>query len=273
VLPELAPLATVNDTTLIAAGDIADCENQGDEATAALLGGIGGTIIALGDLAYDDGTAEDFAECYDPTWGRHKDRTIPVPGNHEYEGGADPYLDYWAGAAAPDGETWYSRGVGSWHVIVVDSNCTAAGGCGNESPQMPWLVADLAANEALCTVVAMHHPRWSSGREHPKVHEMWKKFYQAGVDVVLSAHDHFYERFAPMTPDGEVDDERGIRSFVVGTGGAPLYEFERQAPDSEARSDDTWGVLRLDLRPDSYTWEFVPIEDGDFADGGSGRCH
>ncbi len=270
------PHATVNETTLIAAGDIADCQSEGEEATAALLAEMGGTVLALGDLAYPDGTAQAFQACYQPTWGRHKDRTLPVVGNHEYDDSeAEGYLGYWGEIAAPNGELWYSTDVGSWHVIVINSVCVTSEDCDIGSAQMPWLRQDLAADDARCTVVAMHHPRWSSGThgDHPNLDEMWRALYDADVDVILSAHDHIYERFAPMTPDGEIDEERGIRSFQVGTGGAPLRGFEREAPNFEVRNRGTWGVLRLDLRPDSYDWEFVPVEGAEFTDRGSGVCH
>lgn len=259
--------------TLIAAGDIADCNNQGDEATAALLDEMEGTIVALGDFAYEDGTAENFAECYEPNWGRHKERTIPVIGNNEYDpGGPQPYLDYFGEAAAPGGTLWHSTQVGSWHLIVLDSNCAQAG-CDAASEQVAWLIDDLAASNARCTMAAMHHPRWSSGTENRNLGPIWVALYEAGVDVVLSAHEHAYERFAPLTPDGQVDDDRGIRSFVVGTGGGGLTEYDGQAAHSEAMDHETWGVLRMSLRPDSYDWEFVPVAGSTFTDRGSSVCH
>ncbi len=197
-------------------------------------------------------------------------------GNHEYDrSAAEGYRGYWGKVAAPDGELWYSTDVGSWQVIVIDSNCLTADGCDNATGQIPWLTEELAAGDARCTVVAMHHPRWSSGAhgDHPNLDALWRIFYDAGVDVVLSAHDHAYERFAPLTPDGEVDDARGIRSFVIGTGGSSLRRFQREAPNSEARNDNVWGVLRLELRPDGYDWRFVPVEGAEFTDSGSGNCH
>jgi hypothetical protein len=261
---------------LVGAGDIAACDSDGDEATAKLLDGIAGTVFTTGDNAYDSGTPDQFRECYEPTWGRHRDRTRPAPGNHDWEtadlGG---YMGYFGPAAqGPDGSSWYSYDLGTWHVIVLDSVCRRVGGCGPDSAQGRWLAKDLAANDSLCTMAIFHHPRFSSG-EHgdiASVDAFWRPLYAANVDVIVNGHDHDYERFAPQDPDGRPDEARGIRQFVVGTGGGYLRNFTRVAPNSEARLAGGHGVLKFTLHEDSYDAEFIAA-DNDFRDVGTEDCH
>jgi Calcineurin-like phosphoesterase len=272
----LPPIPT-SGPTLIAAGDIARCSGNGDEATAALLDRLRGTIATLGDNAYDDGSREEFARCYDPTWGRFKARTRPSPGNHEYHSrNAAPYYEYFGAAAGRQGRGYYSYSVGTWHVVALNSNCDSIGGCDEDSAQGRWLRADLRANRNRCTLAYWHHPRFSSG-EHGGdhgVHGLWQVLYNANADVILSGHDHNYERFAPQTPAGGRNNTRGIRQFVVGTGGANLRTIRSNvAPNSEVRNSDTHGVLILSLRERGYTWRFVPIAGKNFTDGGTGTCH
>ena len=272
-VPIRASAAEQADTeTVVAAGDIGECGRPGAEATAELLDGLPGTVLALGDEAYDGGTAADFVSCYDPAWGRHKYRTRPIPGNHEYYGTRDlrGYFEYF-GPQAP--AEYYSYDLGAWHVVALNSNCDRVG-CGPGSPQERWLRADLAAHPAACTLAYLHHPRFSSGPHggEPRVGPLWQALYDAGAAVVLDGHDHLYERFAPQDPAGRVDPVRGIRQFTVGTGGGELYRVRAIAPNSEVRSDDTWGVLRLALEPSSYTWEFIPVAGRSFADAGSATC-
>jgi hypothetical protein len=270
----LPPVAT--GPVLLAAGDIASCASSGDEATAALLDRLGGTVVTLGDNAYEDATQRDFAECYHPAWGRHKGRTRPSAGNHDYQTpGAAPYFDYFGAMAGQRGKGYYSYEVGTWHVIALNSNCAEVGGCSGGSPQERWLRADLSAHDARCTVAYWHHPRFSSGGhgDHPQVGPFWQALYEHGADVVLVGHDHDYERFAPQTPGGSADPQRGIREFVVGTGGRSLRPFPRTRPNSEVRNNSTFGVLRLALGVGTYTWRFVPEAGKTFADSGSGRCH
>ena len=262
---------------LIAAGDIASCDSDEDEATAALQDGLDGTVATLGDNVYGSGTAAEFADCYDPSWGRHKDRTRPAPGNHdlETEGGVG-YFDYFGGAAGRFGEGWYSYDVGAWHIVVLNSNCRRVGGCEAGSPREEWLRADLAAHPNRCTLAYWHHPRFSSGKEHGSEEAMrpfWQALYDAGSDVVLSGHEHNYERFAPQDPAGRADAARGIRQFVVGTGGKSHYGFGEVLPNSEARNDDAFGVLELTLHATGYDWAFVPVTGQSFTDAGSGACH
>jgi acid phosphatase type 7 len=268
---------------IVAAGDIADCRNENDEATAKLIEGIEGTVLTLGDNAYPDGSAQDFEECYDASWGRFEARTKPSPGNHEYDTDpeAAPYFAYFGAAAGEPGKGYYSYDLGAWHLVALNSNCQELGGCDASSPQVRWLEADLAANDdKSCTLAYMHHPRFSSGEKHGNTHfvkPLWEALYEAGADVVLSGHEHNYERFAPQDPRGRADPERGIRGFVVGTGGGKggkgLYPIEDSIANSEVRNDNTLGVLKLTLRPEGYDWRFVPVEGETFTDSGSGGCH
>src|SRR5215207_292310 len=211
------------DPVLVGAGDIASCRSTGDEATAGLLAGIDGTVATFGDHAYPEGSAENFAECYEPSWGQFKARTMPSPGNHEYEKpGASAYFDYFGTAAGDPGEGYYSYDLGSWHLVALNSNCGEGEiRCDPGSPQGRWLKVDLAANdEAACTLAYFHHPLFTSGSYRPgieRVESLWEILYAAGVDVVLNGHDHNYQRFAPQDPEGRADPEDGIRQFVVGT--------------------------------------------------------
>lgn len=272
---EGAPLPE-GDPVLVAAGDIASCSSDGDEATARLLDGIAGTVATLGDHVYDRGTAAEYADCYDPTWGRHKARTRPVPGNHDYgTPGAAGYFGYFGDAAGAAGRGWYSYDLGAWHVLALNSNCDAVGGCGAGSRQERWLRADLAAHPMACTLAYWHHPRFSSGAhgDDEETGPLWQALHDAGADVVLNGHDHDYERFAPQDPQGRADPDRGIVEFVVGTGGKELRGFGAARPHSEVRDHEAHGVLKLTLRPTGYDWAFVPIADHTFRDAGSAPCH
>lgn len=262
--------------TLLAAGDIASCNSTGDEATAALLDARPGAAVAtLGDNAYDSGTPREFAQCYAPKWGRQLARTRPAVGNHEY--GVPRAAGYFAmfGAAAGPPSGWYSYNLGAWHVVVLNSNCAVVG-CEAGGAQERWLRADLAANPAACTLAYWHHPRFSSGSTHgptPAVQPLYNALYQAGADVVLSAHEHNYERFAPLDPTGMPDAARGIRQFVVGTGGNGRYPFGPATAGSEVRNAGAYGVLALTLQPGGYQWQFVAEAGKSFTDSGSASCH
>ncbi|HMQ51169.1 MAG TPA: right-handed parallel beta-helix repeat-containing protein [Anaerolineae bacterium] len=260
---------------LVGTGDIARCSYDEDQATAKLLDKIPGIVFTLGDHAYPDGSDDEFNDCYDPTWGRHQARTRPTPGNHDYHTpGAAGYFNYFGAAAGERGKGYYSYNHGAWHIIALNSECQAVGGCERDSPQGQWLQADLAANPGICTLAYWHKPRFSSGRHggSSTVQDFWELLYEAGAEVVLSSHDHNYERFAPQDPDGVADPDRGIRQFVVGTGGAGLYAFDSIQPNSEARNNDTHGVLKLTLHPTGYDWEFVPVAGQSFTDWGSASC-
>ena len=273
-----SPAAT-GDPVLVGAGDIGDCASDGDEATAALLDGIDGTVFTAGDNAYPDGTAAQFRDCYDPSWGRHRDRTWPAPGNHDWHApDLAGYREYFGAAAVgPDGEPWYARTLGTWRVLVLDSDCDVVGGCGPDSPQGRWLAGELAgaSGAARCTVAIFHHPRFSSGAEHgddPTMDPIWRALYAGGVDVVINGHEHSYERFAPQDPDGREDRARGIRAFVAGTGGRALRGFGDPRPNSELRASLAFGVLALTLHAGSYDWRFHAA-DSDFSDSGAASCH
>ena len=259
---------------LVGTGDIARCSSPGAEATARLLDSIPGTVFTTGDHAYESGTATEFANCYDPTWGRHKARTKPSVGNHEYETpGAEPYFDYFGARAGSPGKGYYSYDRGEWHIVVLNSNCSEAGGCAAGSPQERWLKEDLAANATKCTLAYWHHPRFSSSANNSEVAPFWKDLYAAGAEVVLNGHAHNYERFAPQRPDGSRDTGRGIREFVVGTGGVNHGAFKTIKENSQVRNADTYGVLKLTLKPDSYDWKFVPVAGKAFTDSGTKGCH
>ncbi len=261
---------------LVGAGDIADCKRlKQAEATASLLDAIPGTVFTLGDNAYPDGTAGQFADCYGPTWGRHKARTRPAVGNHDYHAaGAAPYFAYFGAAAGPPDKGYYSYDLGAWHVVVLNSNCNEVP-CDAGSAQERWLRADLAAAKATCSLAYWHHPRYSSGRHGSaaKMRHLWQALYDGGVELALSGHDHTYERFAPQDAAGRLDAARGVRQFVVGTGGRSAYQFQAPEPNSEARATDIFGVLKLTLSPERYDWEFIPAAGHSFTDSGTGTCH
>ncbi len=268
--PETSPPSPVAPTSgtpqiFVGAGDISMCDSNA-ESTARLLDGIGGTVFTLGDHAYFHGTREEFRTCYDPTWGRHKARTRPVPGNHDYESaGAAPYFEYFGPNAGTAGAGYYSFDVGAWHVVALNSNISI-------DSQLAWLQRDLLANRAECTLAYFHHPLFTSGPDGstPDVYPLWQVLYDAGAEVVLNGHEHFYERFAPQDPGGRADPVRGLREFIVGTGGAALYQPVRLAPNSETRIS-SFGVLKLTLAAGRYDWEFVPV--GGASDRGTGACH
>lgn len=275
--PVAAPPSAGTGPVVLAAGDVARCGSSGSAATAAALARPG-TVAVLGDAAYESGSPDEFRACYGPTWGAFKARTRPTPGNHEYATpGAAGYFGYFGAAAGPADRGFYSYDLGGWHVVVLNSNCAQVGGCDEESPQGRWLRADLRAHPALCTLAYWHEPRFTSGTEHGNniaMAPVWRSLYDAGADIVLNGHEHNYERFAPQTPDGTPDARRGIREFVVGTGGGGLYaDFGAPLANSRVRNDDTFGVLRLDLLRGSYRWQFVPVGGGSFTDAGTGRCH
>jgi hypothetical protein len=269
----------VPDAVLVGAGDVASCDDlAGAEATAKLIEKIPGTVFVAGDLAYPDGSAEQFAKCYDPTWGRFKDRTRPAPGNHEYHSGAaNAYSRYFGAAAGDSNKGYYSYELGAWHIVVLNSECKEVGGCDAASSQGQWLAKDLAGHAGKCTLAYWHKPLFSSGAKHgddAEVKPFWQILYAAHADVVLGGHDHDYERMTLQDPDGKADPSRGIREFVVGSGGKNSHRtFGPSEPNTESRNADTFGVLKLTLHARSYDWEFVPEAGKTFTDSGSGTCH
>jgi calcineurin-like phosphoesterase family protein len=255
---------------LVGAGDIAMCGSAGTGATARLLETLPGTVMTVGDNAYPHGSAADFRDCYEPTWGRLKARTRPSPGNHDYEQpGALPYFNYFGASAGPAGLGYYRFRLGEWQIYSLNSNVPMDA----SSPQVRWLRQELGANPSRCTLAYWHHPLFTSGQngDNPGTQLLWRALYEYDAEVIVSAHDHLYERFAPQDPDGRPDADRGIRQFIVGTGGATLTSPVR----SHANSDVVWsmnGVLELVLRPNGYTWRFLS-ETGAAADVGAGLCH
>ena len=269
--PAPTPPAIVPDAVLVGAGDIGMCGVPEVEMTAKLVEGIPGTVVALGDLAYPAGSANDFARCYDPTWGRFKARTRPAPGNHDYQTqGAAPYYAYFGENAGPAGLGYYGYRAGAWQILSLNSNIPAS----SDSPQAAWVRATLSANPAPCTLAYWHHPLFSSGPngDNAAMRDIWTILQQAGADVVLVGHDHLYERFAPQDAGGRADPRRGLREFVVGTGGAHLYNPKAIRPNSEVISS-TFGVLKLTLKAQSYDWQFVPVPGKSFTDVGTAQCN
>jgi hypothetical protein len=257
---------------LVGAGDIASCASGGDELTAKLVQSSVGTIMAVGDLAYPGGSASEFANCYGPSWGAVKNRTRPAPGNHEYDASpsAAPYFGYFGAIAGPLAKGWYSYDLGAWHVIVLNSNCSVVS-CAPGSAQERWLHADLASHDGRCTLAYFHHALFSSSFTASAVRPLWEALYAFGAAVVVSAHVHNYERFAPQDPAGWANPN-GIREFVVGTGGESHSSFESAAPNSQAGNSSTFGVLKLTLHRTSYEWRFLPVTGGRFTDSGSATC-
>lgn len=265
------------DPTVVAAGDIASCSSDGDEATAMLVAARPEAIVVtLGDNVYDRGRPSEFADCYDRSWGASRSRTRPAPGNHDYATArAAGYFGYFGEAAGDPARGYYSYQVGTWHVVALNSNCTVVS-CAAGGDQENWLRADLAGSSSRCVLAYWHHPRFSSGRTHgpaTAVGPLWKALYDAGADLVLSGHEHNYERFGPLDPSGRPDPERGVRSFVVGTGGRSHYPFAEPVAGSEVRNDSTYGVLELTLSADHFAWTFVPVAGATFTDSGSSGCH
>lgn len=251
--------------TLLAVGDIASCEVETDERVADLVARTRGTLALLGDIAYESGTPDEFARCFMPAWARFLPRTRAALGNHEYANGESDASTARAILRIP-ADGWYSFELGAWHVIVLDSNCGEVGGCGPGTRQWLWLRRDLRQHrEARCTLALWHHPRFSSGLHGSDrtLAPFWALLAAARADVVLSGHDHDYERFAPIA---------GIRSFVVGTGGRGLRPFREIDPRSVARQAHSFGILRLTLRPRGYGWRFLTAAGPEYVDAGSAAC-
>ena len=259
--PTPTPIPLPSQTVYLAgAGDIADCAHDGGthaEATAKVLDRMtDATVFTAGDNAYFNGTAVEFNNCYGPRWGRFKNRTYPSPGNHEYQVSPTPYFDYFGDRGGPRGAGFYSYTLGNWHVVSLNSNVPIGPG----SEQLVWLDADLRGSTTKCTLAYWHHPLFTSGPSAgggAAVRELWKVLYDRGVDVVINGHDHMYERFNPQDPNGRSDAPAGIREYVVGTGGAPLYDFGPTIPNSAFKTK-AYGVIRFTLR--DVGWDSVFVE-------------
>ncbi|HBL25206.1 MAG TPA: hypothetical protein DD490_00035, partial [Acidobacteria bacterium] len=275
---------------LVAVGDLA-CDpadgsfNGGDgtatacrmKATSDLALSLAPTaVLLLGDNQYDDGAAAKYLASFDPSWGRLKAITKPAPGNHDYGvPGAAGYYGYFGAAAGDPAKGYYSFDLAGWHLIALNSNCGAVGGCGVGSPQEQWLAADLAAHSGVCTLAYWHHPRFSSGPhgDDATYDAFWQALYAARADVVLTGHDHIYERFAPQTPGAVADPARGLRAFVVGTGGRNLTSLPIVRANSEVRDAAHFGVLEMTLHPTGYVWRFLAVDGGAVLDQGASFCH
>ena len=256
---------------LFAVGDIGDCGTRADDKVARFLRERTARIATLGDTVYDAGTPEEFADCFDPAWGPMRDRIYPTVGNHEYAtAGAQGYFDYFGDRAGTSGRGWYAYNLGDhWRAIVLNSQCSAVGGCGSTSPQGRWLAGALERAGNRNVIAYFHAPRYSSGKHGPTlaVRPLFRALYRARADIVLSGHDHSYERFAPQNAVGD-RRPHGVQQFVVGTGGRALYPFERRPlANTRARNDTTYGVLRLALRRHGYSWKFIPVV-GSYTDSG-----
>ena len=267
------------DGTLVGAGDIASCQQTNDSDTAAIVSSVLATdpqttVFTVGDNVYPNGSAQYFADCYDPAWGGFKPATRPTPGNHEYlnNPGAGPYFAYFGDRAGVTGQGWYRYQAGTWRVYSLNSECTETSAC--YAAQLAWLRADLAAEPHRCVMAMWHRPVFSTGSHGPslRMSDFYQELYDAGAELVLAGHDHGYQRFAPADPSG-TPDAAGIRQIVVGTGGAGLYAWKTDSTLIEARDNTTYGVLRLDLTPGGYAWEFMPAGNGTFTDSGTTACH
>lgn len=258
---------------IVAAGDIGEC-GFGALQTGKLLDNLTGPLLALGDLAYMNGSMANFRDCYDPAWGRHQGRTKPVPGNHEYETdrSASGYFDYFGELAGERGQGYYAFTAGPWRIIALNSEIPATAG----SPQATWLRAELQTNRFPCTLAYWHRPLFSSGPNGPQdlandaPKNAWKTLQEFGADVVLNGHDHMYERFDPQDADGKASPN-GIREFIAGTGGAHLYTPGPAKPNSVVRAS-VYGILVMTLSANSYQWDFASVGNT-FRDTGSGACH
>ncbi len=260
--------------SLVGAGDIAGCAYGEDEDTARLLDTIPGTVFTAGDNVYNTGTESEFTNCYGPTWGRHKGRTKPSPGNHDYyTTDATGYYDYFGAVAGDRDKGFYSYDIGNWHILSLNSNCTDIGGCGEGSAQDVWLNNDLATHKNYCTLAYFHHPRYSSFQHGNTIEvlDMWKRMYAYGVDVVVNGHDHAYERFGLQDPYSLENTQDGIQQFLVGTGGKSLYSVGDIKANSEKRINTDHGVIQFDLMQDKYSWDFISTS-GAVLDSGMMSC-
>jgi len=256
---------------VVAVGDIGWCGSPGVAMTARLLQGLAGELLLAGDLAYMNGRLEEFQNCFDPDYGPFRPRWRPTPGNHEYrDPGASGYFTYFGDAAGPARRGYYAFDLAAWRVLMINSAQPAS----INSAQYVWAQDQLRRNRTRCTLAVWHHPYVSSGPNGPNIfmRDMWSLLYEQNAEVVVSGHDHLYERFAPQNVAYEADRERGIRQFIAGTGGAPIYRAAGRFPNSEAIVE-AWGALRLTLHPTWYEWEFVNATTNAVADRGAAQCH
>ena len=265
------------DAVLVGAGAIASCANTNDEATAQIVGAIAGTVFTVGDNAFDSGTLDEYRNCYGPSWGAFLDRTRPSAGTREYTiDGAAGYFTYFGAAAGEPGKGYYAYDLGSWRIYVLNSNCSKIGGCSRGSPQEDWLRADLEAHPNACIGAYWQAARFSSGRfgDDPRFEVFWQDLYDHGAEFVINGHDHNYQRYAAMTPTGKRDSAKGIREFIIGTGGNGHTALKTASvANREAANDKAYGVLRLTLHPTGYEWQFLSTQKTSFEDAGADSCH
>jgi hypothetical protein len=267
-IPSATPIqGFTGSAVLVGAGDISSCENDNDEATARLLDALPGTVFALGDTVYVDGAYDEFIDCYHPTWGRHKERTRPAPGNHEYfTPRAAGYFQYFNNIPS-----YYAYDLGAWRIYALNSEIDVS----SSGAQVEWLKSDLDTNPRLCVLAYWHQPLWSSRYEdgNDAVYEtLWKTLYDAGAELVLNGHIHNYERFVEMNAEGQAASP-GLREIVVGTGGVNHDGYVTILSTSEVRNASTFGVLQLTLSSTRYSWQFIPVMGGTFTDSGTTNCH
>lgn len=265
-----APLPTVPDdgaVIVVAAGDISAPQLTGQQLTATLVEAQHpAAVLVLGDGQYPEGALEDYQRYYEPTWGRFKALTYPVPGNHEYKSGGAGYFAYFGARAGDPAKGYYSFDLGDWHLVALNTNhdCLAVP-CDAESEQLKWLEADLAASTKKCTLAYWHHPRWNSGShgDFARATAIWKSLQEHGVELVLNGHEHFYERVGPVD---------GMVQLTVGTGGIGFSPYAKLTPASVARQNDTLGVVRLKLGATAWESDFIGVPGSKFVDHASGVC-
>lgn len=261
------------DPVLVGAGDIASCISTNDEATARLLDTLPGTVFTAGDNDYSDGAVPPpYGVCFDSTWGRHRARLRPAPGDDDRRGGTLTLDDYFAyfGAAGHPPTGSYSYDLGSWHIVVLNATPSV------DTAQLTWLRTDLTTHPTRCALAIAHRPRFSSGNtgSSPGMGTVFQILYDNGVELLISGNDHDYERFAPQAPDQTVDSAAGVVQLVVGTGGKSHGRINLPlVANSIAQNDDSYGVLRLVLHPTSYEWRFIPVPGRTFSDAGQRSCH
>ena len=256
---------------LVGAGDIATCSSAGDEATAAILDTVAGTVFTTGDNIYASGALSEFTNCYNPSWGRHKARTQPAAGDKEYlDPGASGYFTYFGAAAGDPTKGYYSYNLGTWHVVVLNSGISLSA----KSVQEAWLKADLTANPSKCTVAIWDQPRYYTNGVRTNQLQAWTDLYAAGAELVINGHQRNYERFALQDPNGALDPVTGIREIIAGTGGVSHGSFDAVVQtNSEVRDKTSFGVLKVTLSDSSYTWKFIPVRGATFTDTGTNSCH